>query len=206
MMQLYFSPNSPYARKVRIVMLEKGLPFEGKVMDTASPPAEFVRHNPNLRVPVLLDGGRTLFESNLIVDYLLRSHPAQGAGSPPLAGALTRPERHWEDSTVLNVVETMLDSGINLYQLTVRSGVNADKAAYLRKERERIQSCLDWLEARATPEGFTPGVFSIADLNLVCALTWAEFRKPFDWAGRPRLAATVDRYRARPSVNSTQPG
>ena len=53
MLQLYYSPNSPYARKVRIVLREQGLDCREISMDTGNPPPEFPRHNPNLRVPVL---------------------------------------------------------------------------------------------------------------------------------------------------------
>ncbi len=207
MRQLYFSPNSPYARKVRILLAEKGLEFEAKPMDTGAPPEGFSRLNPNLRVPVLVDGNRTLFESNIVLDYLLRTYtgtPA-GAAQPPLAASLTRPDHHWDDVTTLVTIETMLDTGLNLYQLT-KDGIRPDQAPYLKKELSRTQTCLDWLEARAKPDGFVPGQFSILDLNLVCALTWAEFRQPFAWRGRKNLEAIVARYADRPSVTSTRPG
>jgi glutathione S-transferase len=204
--QLYFSPNSPYARKVRIVLAEKGLEFEPKPMDTSTPPEGFSRLNPNLRVPVLVDGNRTVFESNIVVDYLLRTYPKEGGSAKqPLAPGLTRPDHHWDDVTTLVTIETMLDTGINLFQLS-KDGLNPDRASYLKKELSRTQTCLDWLEARAKPEGFVPGQFSILDLNLVCALQWADFRKPFSWRGRKNLEAIVAKYADRPSVHSTCPG
>jgi glutathione S-transferase len=205
--QLYFSPNSPYARKVRIVLAEKDLAFEAKPIDTNNLPEGYRHLNPNLRVPVLADGERTLFESNVILDYLLRTYPEQPAGAarPPLAASLTRPERHWDDMLVLVTVETLLDTGLNLFQLT-RDGIRPEQASYLRKELARTQTCLDWLETRFTPEGYAPGQWSIQDLNLVCALTWADFRKPFAWRGRKNLERVVAGYAGRPSVTSTQPG
>jgi glutathione S-transferase len=202
-MTLYYSPNSPFARKVRIVLREKGRECREVVVDTNNLPADYAGINPNLRVPALQDGRTTLFESNLIVDYLLRTYPG-GDGQPALASSLTRSEQHWGDSLLLTTIETLLDSAINIYQFH-RNGILADQSAYLKKEHSRTQSCLDWLEARATPEGIVPGVFSIQDLNLVCALTWIEFRKPVAWAGRPKLAAIVARYAERPSVRATQP-
>ncbi len=205
MLQLYYSGNSPYARKVRIALREKGLQYEELSVDTLSLPSGYGQRNPNLRVPVLVDGERTLFESNIVLDYLLKTHPGQGAGKPPLATVLTRPDRHWEDSLLLNAIETLLDSGINIYQL-FRNGVTGTQSAYLQAEARRMQSELDWLEQRATPEGFVPGVFSIQDLNLVCALNWVNFRKPIVWEGRPKLRAILARYEQRPSVQATVPG
>lgn len=204
--QLYFSPNSPYARKVRIVLAEKGLEYATKIVDTNALPEGYSRMNPNLRVPVLVDGGRTVFESNIILDYLLRTYPgkAAGAAAPPLAATLTRPEQHWEDLQFLVTTETMLDTGLNLFQLT-RDGVKPEQASYLRKELARTQTCLDWLEARITPQGFVPGQFSIQDLALMCALTWADFRKPFAWRGRKNLEQMVARHAERASVVATRP-
>ena len=39
-------------------------------------------------------------------------------------------------------------------------------ASYLQRHLDRIESCLAWLEERATPDGFVPGWFSIMDVNL----------------------------------------
>jgi glutathione S-transferase len=70
--------------------------------------------------------------------------------------------------------------------------------AYLRRQRDRIDLCLDWLDKTATREGFAPGVFSIMDLNLVCALGNVDNHKSFEWRGRPTLEAIVVGYAERP--------
>jgi len=75
--------------------------------------------------------------------------------------------------------------------------------AYLRRQRKRIDLCLDWLEKTATREGFAPGVFSIMDLNLVCALGNVGNRKSFEWRGRPSLEAIMAGYAERASVKLT---
>ena len=128
-------------------------------------------------------GGDTAI-NNLCNEYgnIRQKNPGKSPGEPPLADQLLRPEHRWEDSLTLNAIETMLDSGLNIFQFH-RSGIEPDQAAYLRKELSRIQSELDWLEKKATPEGFHPGSFSLPDLNLLCALEWADFRKPFPWRG-----------------------
>jgi glutathione S-transferase len=118
---------------------------------------------------------------------------------------MTRPGEHWNDLLVLNTIETLLDSGLNIFQLK-RSGVSTDQAAYLRAEARRMQSDLNWLEERATTEGFVPGTFSIQDLNLVCALDWVNFRKPAELRLGPKLSVILQRYRERPSVAATVPG
>lgn len=207
-MKLFYGTNSPYARKVRVVLAERGIDCEMAPIDVNDPPEEFASANPNWRVPCLLDGGRALFESNLVVDYLLQTYPARGGGhaDPPLADALTRPEHHWDDGLLLQSIEGAIDSGILLFQLQ-RIGTTPEQEPYLERQRGRIGAILQWLEARVTPEGFVPGVLSIQDLNAAILLQWLDFRQPVAWRGQyPRLEALVARYENRPSFRATQPG
>ena len=55
--------------------------------------------NPRSAIPVPVDGDVTIFESNLILEYLLRNYPGNAPGSPqpPLAPTVTGPELRWED-------------------------------------------------------------------------------------------------------------
>ncbi|MBI4082186.1 MAG: hypothetical protein HY423_06195, partial [Candidatus Lambdaproteobacteria bacterium] len=77
---------------------------------------------------------------------------------------------------------------------------------YLEKERARVQSVLDWLEQRATPEGFVPGQFSIMDLNLAITLQWGgDFRKVFEWRGRPNIDRLMAFQQHRPTLVATVP-
>lgn len=208
MRKLYYSQGSPFARKVRVVLAEKGLDYDGDETPLSKPLGELAAINPNLQVPIFDDGELRLFESNLIIDYLLKTYPdtPPDGPQPPLASSMTRPEHHWEDAKILATLETLGISMVNLRQLGL-SGVDAEEVGYLQRQHSRIQSSLDWLEERATPEGFAPGLFSIMDLNLLCALVFSEARNDiFPWRGRPGLEAIVARYAERPSVLSTAPG
>ena len=77
MWQLISASPSPYARKVRIALQEKGLPFELKTevpwdATTATP-----QYNPLQKLPVLiLDDEKTaIFESHYIMDWLEIKYP-----------------------------------------------------------------------------------------------------------------------------------
>ncbi|MDH4248685.1 MAG: glutathione S-transferase family protein [Deltaproteobacteria bacterium] len=200
-MKLYTTNTSPFGRKVRILLADKGMPYE----QLNTPPSEYKQNemaalNPGLKIPILQDGGRTLFESDLILAYLLRTYPHQnGTSHPPLAQDLTRPEKHWEDALVLSTINTLLDSGVSLRQLGL-NGITPKQAPYLGRQQDRIQWCLDWLERQATPQGFIPGVFSIADIAFICAVGWGEWRGLFPWRGRSKLEALVALHTTRPSV------
>jgi len=167
-MKLWFSEGSPFARKVRIVLAEKGLEYEKDVLNDFRPVDGHKNIHPGLAVPVLQDADLTLFESNLILDYLLRTYPHTDARNPapPLITSMTRSSNHWEDSKTLAVLETLTNAIVNL-KLMRDSGATAEAIPYLKRHEVRIQSCLDWLEDRATPEGFAPGWFSVMDINLI---------------------------------------
>ena len=204
MRKLYHSYLSPYARRVLIVLAEKGLGHEGEKHTFAREFAELSSINPCLLLPVFIDGDVHLWGSNLIIEYLLKTYPDARAGSsePPLAATMTRPDHHWKDATVLATLETMTDSIMNLRQMKM-SGLEPENVTYLRRQRDRIDSCLDWLEKQAACDGFAPGTFSIMDLNLICALGNVDNHKSFEWRGRPMLEAIVVRYAERPAVKST---
>ena len=204
MRKLYHSYLSPYARRVLIALAEKGLEHERCKYQFAREFAALSSINPCLLLPVFVDGDAHLWGSNLIIEYLLKTYPGTplAAPEPPLAATMTRADRHWEDARVLATLETMTDSVMNLRQMKM-SGLEPEQVTYLRRQRNRIDSSLDWLETQATHEGFAPGSFSIMDLNLICTLGNIDNHKSFEWRGRPKLEAIVARYVDRPSVAST---
>jgi len=67
---------SNYHNKVRIVLLEKGIPFEEDASCSPSQEDEFLARTPIGKVPFLeLDGGRRLSESEVIFEYLEDAYP-----------------------------------------------------------------------------------------------------------------------------------
>lgn len=73
---MLYSSKNPYARKVRIVLEEKEIPFELITEvpwdSTTSPP----QHNPLSKLPVLiLDDGSTVYESHCILESIEAKFP-----------------------------------------------------------------------------------------------------------------------------------
>jgi len=74
--KLFISARSPFARKVRILVLEKALPCEIAVIDLAARTPEFVATSPLGKVPVLRDeDGTVVFDSSVIAEYLEDRYP-----------------------------------------------------------------------------------------------------------------------------------
>ena len=207
MRTLYMSPLSPYTRKVRVMLAEKGLEYRNQLMPFDRLQNDYGNNiNPCGRVPALDDNGRMLFESNVILDYLLNAYPdAPGnAPAPPLVKTLVRPDKRWEDTEALVAIETMLNSGLTMLRFGKHSGVDKEPA-YLEREHMRVQSILDWLEKCAAPEGFVPGWFSVLDLNLIITVQWLDFRGLLQWRGRPKLDALVALHQDRATIPASHP-
>ena len=204
MRKLWFSEGSPFARKVRIVLAEKGLEYENDVRSNIRPADTHRTIHPGLMVPVLMDGDLTLFESNLIIDYLLKTYPENPPDmpQPPLVASLTRPDHHWEDAKTLAILDTLGNSIAN-FKLMRDEGATPERFPYLQRHLTRFESCLDWLEERATAEGFVPGWFSIMDINLICPIMYGEKRKIIKLQGRPKLESIIARFAGRPSIALT---
>lgn len=86
MLTLYHAWRSSASRRVRLCLAEKGLAFDSKLIDLTkmehhSP--EFLKLNPNGVIPLLiLEDGRSLYESGTICEYLDETYP-----EPPLRPA-----------------------------------------------------------------------------------------------------------------------
>jgi glutathione S-transferase len=199
----YHSYLSPYARRVLIVLAEKGLDPKREKHVYAREFAGLRDINPCLLLPVYVDQNAHLWGSNLIIEYLMSKYPnTPEAPTPAFASTFTRPEHHWRDQKLLVTLETLTDTIMNLRQMKM-SGYEPQQIVYLQRQRDRIDVMLDWLEAQATPEGYAPGIFSVMDLHLICALGNIDNRKSFEWRGRPALESIYARYADRPSVKST---
>ncbi|MGH6660511.1 MAG: glutathione S-transferase N-terminal domain-containing protein, partial [Rhodospirillales bacterium] len=87
-MKLYLNEASPYARLVRVLLVETGLDAATELIfvDPWQSPDELLAANPASKVPALtLDDGTRLVESSCIGDYLIRrsGRSALAPLSPP---------------------------------------------------------------------------------------------------------------------------
>src|SRR5712691_3992726 len=75
-MKLFGSLASPYTRKVRIVLAEKKIEYDFEIDNPWKADAKAAKLNPLGKVPaLLLDDGRTLFDSRVIVGFLDNASP-----------------------------------------------------------------------------------------------------------------------------------
>ena len=72
--KLYNIQRCPYARRTRIVLHEKGIDFEVHEVDLANKSEEFLSVSPYGKVPVLVVNEISLYESNVVNEYLDEVH------------------------------------------------------------------------------------------------------------------------------------
>lgn len=80
-MQLYDSPTSPFARKVKMLLIITGLIDKTEIITTSFESDELRKVNPLGKVPALVDGKTTLFDSPLICEYLDEKYEEAGHSS-----------------------------------------------------------------------------------------------------------------------------
>ncbi|MGH7033227.1 MAG: glutathione S-transferase family protein [Stellaceae bacterium] len=82
MLYLYQGSTSVCSVKVRLALAEKGLAYEGEILDLQRGDQhrpDYAKLNPNEVVPTLIHDGKVVIESTLIIEYLDEAFPA-----PPL--------------------------------------------------------------------------------------------------------------------------
>lgn len=90
MITLHGFSASNYYNKVKLVLLEKAIPFEEKLQWLDGSPA-LMEHSPLGKIPFIEAAGQTLCESQVIIDYLESAYPQHPLlPKDPLAAAKLR--------------------------------------------------------------------------------------------------------------------
>lgn len=199
-MRIYYSPASPFVRKVTVCAAELGLTLEH--LPAAAHPINrdhrIVADNPLGQVPTLFtDDGHVLYDSRVICEYL--DTLAGGGRLFPAPG----PAR-WRALTEQSLADGLLDAGLlaRYEELTRPPGQRSE--TWRNGQFDKIRCALDEMEKRAA--GFGDRC-DIGTITVGCALGWLDFRfGDLAWReGRPALAAWFERFDARPSMAGSRP-
>ena len=195
-MLLFHSLTSPYARKVRVLLLEKRLSV--KAVDVASSGRAASEHNPLGKVPTLvLDDGTVLFDSRVITEAIDALFPTPRL--IPLDPRERAVVRHFEalaDGICDVLIPVVLDS---------RRAPEKRDSEYAKKLLGKVEASLDYLEPVLNGRTTVGETFSLADIAIVCALGYINLRRPELLDGRDVLGAYVRRQLERPSLAETLP-
>ncbi|MCB5410407.1 glutathione S-transferase family protein [Pseudogemmobacter faecipullorum] len=199
--RLFFSPASPFVRKVMVAAAERGVAVE-KLASAAWPirrDPNIVQHNSTGKVPCLLtQNDEPVFDSRVITQYV----DAQGQ-----SGATLYPQdaRRFQVLTLEALADSVLEASLlHRYENVLRP---EDKRwdEWSRGQMEKVDSGLDDLEGRwfdLLSQQFHAGAIATA-----CLLGYLDFRFPEkDWrSAHPRLSAWFAEVSARPSMQDSFP-
>jgi len=108
-LKIYSAIVCPYAHRTRLVLLEKGIPFELHEIDLQNKPEGFTQISPYGKVPALVHGDRRVWESAIINEYLDEVFPEPSL-LPTDAGdrALARIWIDFANTRLVNAYGTLL--------------------------------------------------------------------------------------------------
>lgn len=195
-MKLIGSLTSPYVRKVRIVLKEKNIACEFLQDNPNDVASQVPQHNPLGKIPtLLLDNGKSLYDSVLLVDYL---DSVKGDPLIPSGDARWDVQRwHMLGQGILDAVVARMLEGRRAQPL----------AEVIARQEGKIARALAAANATERGANYLVGQrFSLADIALGVALEYIDFRYPHDWRGQyPRLAQWLRGIGARSSFAETVP-
>lgn len=201
MYRLISATPSPYARKVRIQLAEKNIPFELVTevpwnKDTITP-----RYNPLEKLPILIcDNGETVYESRFINEWVELMHP-----DPPLMPA----DR---DGILLTKRFEVLSDGVcdACVLLFWERARDEDKrsAEWSERQMRKVGGGLAEIARRLGDREYcVNGTFGLADIAVGSLLGWLTVRfADLPWREQHlNLAALQERLEARESFRATVP-
>lgn len=179
MLKLISATPSPFARKVRIALVEKGLPFE-LITDVPWNDDTVVRdYNPLEKLPILLtESDGPIYDSALIVDYLDLAYPQ--------APLIPRPLRERLLAKTVEVLQNGVCDAVVLLFFERQRAPGQQSEAWIKRQQRKIErGTAEIARLVGDNEFIVANTFSLADIAAGCTLGYLSLRAPdFDWRGR----------------------
>jgi glutathione S-transferase len=190
---LYAHPFSSYCQKVLVAFWENEVPFAYRHLEEPGAGEELGALWPLGRFPVLVDDGRTVAESSIIIEHLDLYHPGPVRMLPTDRDAAL--EVRFMDRFFDNYVMTAMQKPV--FEALRAEGARREEA--MAEARRALDTAYAWLETRLDGRTWAAGEsFTMADCAAAPSLFYA------DWVHQigpdfPQLRAYRSRLLARPS-------
>ncbi|MEI9885120.1 MAG: glutathione S-transferase family protein [Rhizomicrobium sp.] len=203
---VYGSNVSPFVRKVRVLLAEKGVEYTLDQINPFMPPPDFLTISPLKRIPVLRDTDlpepNTLPDSSIICDYLEHKYPA-----PALypADPFQRAKALWYEEYADTAMAPNIGPGLFFERIVKRMmRRETDEEVCQKTLTEKLPPLFDHLELEVGSKEFLAGgAFSIADIAVGTQFAnFAHAGAALDAGRWPKLAAYVARIHGRPSFKA----
>ena len=200
-MKLYASSGSPFARKIRVMLIEKRAPHEVEMVDLWAP-NDLKQTNPIGKVPALrLDDGRVLVNSPLIADYVDGRFP--DPRFIPADPDQRLDVRRWEA-----LADGTMDAAVaSIYEARFHDEQKRSQA-FMERQRGKIDGGFAALEkVLGNQDWCVSNAMTLVDIALACHIGFITARRPdfFPQEKYPGLARLWQRMEARESMKKTAP-
>ncbi len=197
-MQLLGTPGSPYVRKVRIVLEEKGIPHEYLI---ERPTGARVAHvNPLAKIPTLIrDDGRALYDSSVIIEYIDGLAPVPRL--IPDAFEERIEVKRWDA-----LGDGLADAALTIHHEQRKPEAKQSGAAFFERQQLKIDRALDTMNRDLRGRQFCFGErLTLADISVGYALGYLDYALPsLGWReGHDDLTALEARLALRPAFAKT---
>ena len=200
-MELLIARPSPYARKIRVALIEKGIPCEITVDNPWLENPRIQTVNPIGKVPALItDSGDVIHDSKVIFEYI------ETVFSEPTLTPTDAKERITHKQ-----IEAICDGICDAVVLIALEGTRpAEKQseAWVERQTRKIYAGVEEINARLNGrKSFTALEFGLAEIATVVMLEYIDFRfSEFDWRPLyPALSTLFSQISLRESFVKTKP-
>lgn len=191
MLTLYGHPISSYTWKVLAALYENDTPFEFVTVDQNTY-ADFIAKWPMGKFPILLDRGRMITETSVIVEYLDAYYPGRTRLAPKDFDTALE-VRRWDrvfDHLNVTMSKIVVD---NIRPEGQRDPYGVEEAKRI------IGGIYTVIETQLGDRAFIVGdALTLADCSAAPSLWYAARNAPLDGAF-PRIAAYLERLKAWPA-------
>lgn len=199
-MKIIGSLTSPYARKVRIVAIEKKFECEFVKEDVWSPDTQIAQQNPLGKIPALVLDDGVLFDSRVIVEYL-------DSRAPTIRLIPSGNRERSAVRTLEALADGLCDAAIAIMLEKKFHGAEAISQDWLNRQAAKVDGALAMMsQTLGKSLWMNDKAFSLADIACGVALGYLELRFPENtWKqAYPNLADFYVRMMERPSFQATK--
>jgi glutathione S-transferase len=204
---VYGGAISPFVRKVRVALAEKGLQYTLDPVNPFAPPPEFAAISPLKRIPAFRDTdiaepNNYLSDSSIICDYLEHKFP-----KPALypSDPYLRARALWFEEYADSVMAQNIGGGL-FFERVVKKLLRGkpDESVCEATLKDKLPPLFDYLEKQlGSNEYFVGSALSIADISVATMFVNFEHAgEALDSGCYPKLSAFVKRMHARPSFKA----
>ncbi len=200
-MKLFYSPASPFVRKVVVLLHEVEKAGDVELLNVTTTAMEsdaaLKAANPLARLPALMrtDGG-TLYDSRVITAYL---DDLYDGGLYPLGAG------RWDTLTLEATGDGIMDSAVSMVYETRLRPDTQQSPDWIEAQWAKVERAIGVLNARWM--GHLAGPIGMGHVSVACALSYLDFRLDSrNWRkGNEALAGWHAEFSQRPSMQATQP-